>query len=278
MVFNIIVPEINNKPRNTKDAVISILTTDWPLTLRAIFYGIKKRYGYSSSYQAVYKAIKELLEEEVVIGEDKKYSLNIEWAKKLQSLTDIIETNYYAKSRINNLSGINDANHGGEIIILNFDTLFDAEKYLYYFMKNELLKIKSDTICWSENYRWQPIYYLRAEYNYYKKFIGRNHKFYFTGFGKSALEKECIEFYKSLGIKFRHSSEELANDMLVFGNYVITIFIPEDIKKNMSRLLMESNKTKLLTEVLEKKSSIRVMINHDKELAEQIKKQTIRRF
>jgi hypothetical protein len=264
MVFNIIVPEINNKPRNTKDAVISILTTEWPLTLRAIFYGIKKRYGYSSSYQAVYKAIKELTEDQVVIGSDKKYELNIEWDKQLQSLTDIIETNYYAKSRINNLSGIKDANHKGEIIILNFDTLFDAEKYLYYFMKNELLKIKSDSICWTENYRWQPIYYLRAEYNYYKKFIGKNHKFYFTGFGKSKLEKECIEFYKSLGIKFRYSSEESSNDLLVFGEYVITIFIPEELKKKMADFLSKSDKQKLLTEVLEKKSSIRVMITKDK--------------
>lgn len=278
MVFNLIIPEINNKPKNTKDAVISILTTEWPLTLREIFYKIKKNYGYSSSYQAVYKAIKELMEDNVVLGKEKKYELNISWTKQLQSLTDIIETNYYAKNRVNSISGIKDANHKGEIVILNFETIFDAEKYLYYFMKNELLKIENDTICWIENYRWQPIYYLRAEYNYYKKFIGKNHKFYFTGFGKSKLEKECIKFYKSLGIKFRYSSEELPHDMLVFGEYIITIFIPEEIKKKMADFLSRTDKQKLLTEVLEKKSFIRVMINQDKELAEQIKQQTKSKF
>ena len=163
-------------------------------------------------------------------------------------------------------------------MILNFDTIFDAEKYIYYFMKAELMKTQGDTICWMENYRWQPIYYLRAEYNYYKKFAGKKHKFYFTGFGKSALEKECIDFYKSLGIKFRYSSEEFSSDMLIFGEYIITLFIPEELRQKMAHFLNISDKQKLLSEVLEKKSSIRVMINRDKELARQIKQQTIKKF
>ena len=75
-MLTLVIPEINHKPTNTKDAVISILTTDWPLSLKQIFYNIKKSYGYSSSYQAVYKAVKELLEGRVLLSKDKKYIIS----------------------------------------------------------------------------------------------------------------------------------------------------------------------------------------------------------
>lgn len=278
MVFNIIVPDISNKPKNTKDAVISLLTINWPLSLREIFYKIKKQYGYSSSYQAVYKAIKELTENEVVLGKDKKYWLNVEWAKKLQSFTDIIETNYYAKERINNISGIKDSNHKGDLMILNFETIFDAEKYIYYFMKAELMKTKGDIICHMSNSEWRPIPYLRAEYNYYKKLIARKHRFYFMGSGKSELEKECVNFYKSLGVNYKLSNEEFVNDVFIFGDYVINIFIPEDLKINTKKFLDKNDKLSLISQVLDKKSSIRVMITRDKDISHEMKKNLLLKF
>ena len=41
MTFDIVMPELNKKPKNTKDAVITLLTHEWPLTLREIFFRIK---------------------------------------------------------------------------------------------------------------------------------------------------------------------------------------------------------------------------------------------
>ena len=91
MGLNLLIPEMNTKPSSTKDAVISILTIEWPLSLRNIFFKIKKQYGYSSTYQSVYKAVKELCETDVLIEKDKRYEINMEWIKKVQSFTDIIE-------------------------------------------------------------------------------------------------------------------------------------------------------------------------------------------
>jgi hypothetical protein len=104
MSFEILVPEINVKPKNTKDAAINILSLEWPLSLREIFYKIKKQYHYSSTYQSVYKAVHELLSKKIlkIVGE-KKYEINVEWIKQLQSFTDIVETNYYAKDKVQNL-------------------------------------------------------------------------------------------------------------------------------------------------------------------------------
>lgn len=278
MVLNILVPEMNTVPKNTKDAIINILTIEWPLSLRQIFFKIQKQYGYSSSYQAVFNAVKELVEINVLVDKEKKYEISIEWIKKLQSFTDIVETNYYAKERIQNISGIKDSKQKSDIIVLNFETIFDAEKYLYYFMKSELSKTKDDSVCWQTNLEWRPIFYLRSEYNYYKKFIKCNHKFYFVCSGNSEMEKLCEKFYKGIGVNYKIIREKFTNDILVFGDFFISIFIPEDLRIKMKDMLNKKNILNLFTDVMEHKSSIRVVITRDYSLANELKKKTIKFF
>lgn len=277
MVLNLVIPELNSKP-GTKDAVISILTIEWPLSLRAIFYKIKAKYNYGFSYQAVFKAVKELVEIGVLIERDKKYEINIEWVKRLQSFTDVVETNYYAKERVHSVSGIQDSKQKSDILVLNFETIFDAEKYLYYFMKYELIKKRNDDVCWHVNSEWRPILYMRSEYNYYKKLQRRGHRFYFLCSGSSDMEKSCGKFYQDIGTEFKFVKESFPSDILIFGDYFISVYIPEELKKKTRKFLESKSSLSLLKEVLEFKSSIRVVVNKDSSLASEIKKQTLAKF
>lgn len=280
MTINLIIPELDSKPTNTKDAVISILTLEWPLTMREIFFHIQKKYGYRNSYQAVFKAINELSEKQVLLKKDKKYSINIDWVKKVQSFTDVVETNYYAKEKFHHLSGIKESKNKEDIMIMNFESIFDAEKYLYYFMKYHLFKTTKDTICYTTNAEWRPLFYLRAEYNYYKRLIQRDHQFYFLCSGKTALEEISGNFYKSVGIHFKSTSEKFINDVLVFGDFCVNIFIPEDLKNKLRKLLEYDKKDfiKILNDVLSFKSNIRLVVTQDKGLATDIRKQIISKF
>jgi len=278
MTFDILMPELNAKPKNTKDAVISILTHDWPLTLRQIFYKIKKQYHYSSTYQSVYKAVKELREKQVLIEKDKKYEINIRWIKKVQSFTDIVETNYFAKEKIQNFSGVKETKQGEDIIILHFETLFDAEKYLYYFIKNELVKSRNQIICEQINNQWKPLFYYRAEYNFYKKMQQKGHKFYFLCHGKSAPEKQSKEFYSSIGINVKNIENPFPAETITFNNYFIQVFIPEEIKSSLKKYLKSNDRLALLEKALDKKSKIKIIINRDKDLVEEVKKQIISQF
>lgn len=278
MVFEILMPELDNKPKNTKDAVINILTYEWPLTLRQIFYKIKKEFNYSSSYQSVYKAVKELCEKKVLKDNDKKYEIDTNWVKKVQSFTNIVETNYFSKERLQNLSGLKGSKSVRDLIIINFETIFDAEKYLYYFMKTKLSKKKGDKICFQFNNEWRTLYYLRAEYNYYKKLMQRRHKFYFINSGNSRIEKQAKEFYELIGVNYKLINQKQPNDTLIFQNFFIQIFIPEKLKTKIKTYLKQNKIMELLTEVLEAKSNIKVVINKDKDLANDVRKQIIKSF
>lgn len=277
MTFNLLVPDIENKPKNTKDAVINLLTSEWPLTLRQIFYKIKKQYNYSFTYQSVYKAVKELKERRVLLEKDKKYEINVKWVKRLQSFTDIVETNYYTKDRMQNISGLKESKAGQDLTILTFETIFDAEKYLYYFIKTELLKKKNKIICFQLTSEWRPLFYLRAEYNYYKKLMKRGHKFYFICSGDSDLEKKYKDFYKSIKTNYKITNQNLSNETIVFENYFIQIFIPEKLKIKIRQYLQKEDATNLLS-VLETKSSIKVIVNKDEDLAEETKKKIVKQF
>ncbi|MBT4165664.1 hypothetical protein HOE04_01350 [archaeon] len=277
MAFNILIPELNNKPKNSKDAIINILTLEWPLTLKQIYNKIKKQYTYTSTYQSVYKAVKELTESKVLKSKNKEYEININWIKQVQSFTDIVETNYFTKERIQNISGIKDSKKSDNIIILNFETIFDAEKYLYYFIKNELSKKPKQTICYEIKHEWKRLFYLRAEYNYIKKLLKQKHKIYFLCSGNSELEKQSKEFYQSLGAKFKITKQKITHDTLVFNNFFIQIFIPEDLNKKIKHSLNQKDILELL-KTLEKKSSIKIIINKDSDLTNEIKKQIIKQF
>jgi len=277
MTFNLLVPDIENRPKNTKDAVINLLTSEWPLTLRQIFYKIKKQYNYSFTYQSVYKAVKELKERKVLLEKDKKYEINVKWVKRLQSFTDIVETNYYTKDRMQNISGLKESKAGQDLTILTFETIFDAEKYLYYFIKTELLKKKNKIICFQLTSEWRPLFYLRAEYNYYKKLMKRGHKFYFICSGDSNLEKQYKDFYKSIKTNYKITNQNLSNETIVFENYFIQIFIPEKLKTKIRQYLKKEDATNLLS-VLETKSSIKVIVNKDKDLAAETRKKIIKQF
>src|SRR3989344_5607371 len=272
MSLNIIVPDVSNIHKNTKDMVITLLTYEWPLSLKQIYNKIKKQYSYSSTYQSVYKAVKELCEKKALIEKNKKYEINIEWIKKLQSFTDIVETNYYAKEKIHSIAGLKESKSNQNITIINFETIFDAEKYLYYFMKTELFKTKNQDICYQVSHEWKPIFYLRAEYNYYTRLIKKGHKIYFISSGKSYLEELSKKFYESIGVKFRISEFNQIQDNIAFNDLFIQIFIPDELKIEMKRNLKDKDILKLL-KTLNKPSSIKMVINKDQHLAAEFKKQ-----
>lgn len=277
MAFSLIVPEISGSPKKARDAIISVLIHKWPLSIKEIYNQTKKHHSCSFSYQAVYKALNDLLDKKVLTKKGMKYEINIGWIKKVQSFTDIVETNYFANQELNSLSGLKNAEPNQNIMILNFKTVFDAEKYLYYFMKTELFNKTNKTITYQTTHEWKPIFYFRAEYNYYTKLKKRKHKIYFLTEGNSKIEKEIKKFYNKIGVKFKTTKNPPLNDIISFSDYLVQIFIPEKVKSKIAQHL-EKNQFMELRETLSKKYSIKMIINKDSHMAKEMQKRIIKKF
>lgn len=272
MTFNLLIPEIGKK-NSSKDVILGALIEDWPLSLKEIYNRAKKQFGFSGSYQAIFKGVNELLKEKILVHGNKKYEINISWIKQLQSFTDIVETNYYAEKKTKD-----SLNKKGEnVVLLNFSSVFDLEKYLYYFVKNELKKMKNKEVFYEMNNLWKVLFYYRAEYNYYTKLMLLGHKFYFLIGGESSIENSSKEFYKKIGIKIKKTKGDTSTDLIVFQDYYIQIFLPKKIKEKIENLLKKENQFELL-KVLDEEVEAKIIIHRDKNLAQGIMEKLKKKF
>ena len=86
---------LNPDKKSTKELLISILSSNWPLSAKELFFQLKKT-GISVTYQAVHKSLTELQKKGIVEKEHNKYLINIEWINELIDYCGQLENNYLA--------------------------------------------------------------------------------------------------------------------------------------------------------------------------------------
>ena len=72
----------NEKP--LKNIILDILEKEWPLTAKQIYYTIKKNSSRHLTYQAVFKAVKEMEKKKMLASDKKSYKINIDWLFKMR--------------------------------------------------------------------------------------------------------------------------------------------------------------------------------------------------
>lgn len=269
---------------STKDQILNILSYDWPLSIRRIYSFLKNRYNVKLTYQAAYKAINQMLASKILLKTKEGYQLNLDWVKEIHNQTEIIRVNYFSEQHatlFDKISGEEEA-----IRVFIFKTWFDVEKYLYYLQKNYVLKSKEkEVICVHHAHEWRPVFYLRAEYNWIKQLRKLGHKVFTLCSGNSEIDKWSAQFYRSIGGNIRLEEKYAeTSEIMVFSDLVIQIYIPLELRESLDKefkkikSIEEVNYASLIKNIFEKETEIKVVINKDKNLASQIKKQTLARF
>lgn len=77
-----------------KDAIVSILSQEWPLTMKEIYFAAVRQHALNVSYQAIHKATKQLVQQKVVAKNERTYCLNTEWIKQIKGFTENLEKAY----------------------------------------------------------------------------------------------------------------------------------------------------------------------------------------
>lgn len=92
----ILVDSINNR-KGVKSAIVEILSMQWPLSLKALHYLLYRKYALNVSYQAVHKAVKQLVEDRVIERDGRFYCLNRCWISKVKNFGRDIDLAYSCK-------------------------------------------------------------------------------------------------------------------------------------------------------------------------------------
>ena len=271
-MFKVKLPEIESANISTKDRIIHILASEYPLTAKKIYNALKKTSPLANiSYQAVHKAIKELTMSKVLLKEEKGYKVNIKWVEAIKTFTEQLNEQYhnYTSSTDAIIKALNEK----KTITLEFNA---PEEAYDWWGTVETFKLGNEgfNMCKHDAY---PL--LTRKIIHKKK--GKRIKWNLVLGGDTPVDKWVAEQYKKQpGKKATYGVPEAAAHwaLIVIGDYVIQAYIDEKLKKGIHELFetitnpaeFDFNKFFSLTRM---HSKYKVVITKDHEIAESYKNQ-----
>lgn len=271
------------KEDNVKNLVFSILTKEYPLKIIELTNFIKKRYGKSVTFQAVRKAILELVKDGVLLHDSREFCINKEWVrvskKQLDSLYEDLSKENVRPKNIDSIKG--------EVSVFTFDSL------------NKLMKFWEDIIDdWFENFKkgdpnvncyqgahgWEGLLHPDRERMMMGRLREKGIKSYALSTGHTPLDRYIWKFYGKLGLKSAFSPSLSTFDrtyyVATYGETIVQVHYPKEIvdalelffKKNTSIEDLDLNE---LSHIVNKNKEIKLTVIKNLGMARQINKSII---
>ncbi len=212
-------------PTSTRDAIISVLGEQWPLSAKKLYNEVRRR-GVCVTYQAVHKTVKWLIVQGVVLKGESGYVLDRGWVSKLRSFGEQIEQRYAAAGDITAERLLKSE---GQTFTVRFETVFECYRFLlqtigeYAHEKSVSLQTAALRHLWwilagspKEHRHLQSIFHAAP------LCISVAH----GSFGDTLLQR----FYEAAGVAVRFAGGSLpGSDMYATDGLVIEIYYPNEI-------------------------------------------------
>ena len=262
------------KADSSKDLIIKILSEKWPLTAKEIYSKVKKESKQAISYQAVHKAIGELLEGKVIEKSGQAYLLSLAWVDSNALLFSNLHASY-----------TNDFIKSVEGKTLEFDTLYAADKFLMQSLSKFLQILpKKPVLCLHWNHLWLPLFLSREDYASVKG-IGKLFKGFSLSKGSDPIDNWCSDFWTTAGIRSKTGLDVASTfDIIAVNDFVIQVFYAPEIKQKLNKIYSKTKHVKDLDiddffqSVFEKKTRVLVKVSKDPLLAEELRQWTVSHF
>ena len=264
--------------KNTKDAIILILGTQWPLSARRIYSACMREHGLNMTYQAVHKTLSGMEKKGMIKRTCDGYMISKEWIDDLYSFSKKMKHKYSGESFISTDEFL----RIGSPISSKFSTLFELDRF-FVELTGELSGIsKRKEIIMHYRHNWWPLFYSKNESDLASRNAGRC---YFLCASGTAVDKWCCEFERNMGfnIKYPVRCAELC-DIQVYGNIVFQIFIPPETMSVIDNIYSRTgdmnkfDKSELIKKAFERKCTITVIADRNPGMAQNIRNFTLSHF
>lgn len=286
MSLRITMPMSVGEENNVKDLVFSILTNEYPLKIISLTNLIKKRYRRMVTFQAVRKAILELVKEGVLIQKDKEFLINKIWVKESKKTIDeLYQTIYQEKKKPKEIDSI-----GEEISVFSFTSINDMEKFWQELIDDWFKEFKSGGLkinCFQGAHGWEGLLHPDTEKTLMSQLKDKGIKSYALFMSNTALDKTLKKFYISIGVKtiISKSSSQFDRSYYVgtYGDLVVQTQYPETIVKEIDNFFKKNKKLgdlnlKELSDIVNKKIDIKLSVTKNINMAKKINQTIIGEF
>ena len=144
-------PQFGSGARSTKDAIISILSEEWPLTAKHIYNKLRRQQATGISYQAVHKTIKQFEKEGIISKVGREYELSRSWISNTKKSFTNLEKLYNKDEMVYEI----DPNFKGTIK-LEFNDFSVLSVFIAELLANKILAGNGDptAIAWFRHMYW----------------------------------------------------------------------------------------------------------------------------
>jgi hypothetical protein len=267
-------PRINEKS-TVKDLVVVTLTQQWPLSAKEIYFQLKKEHNVSVTYQAVHKVLQMLIDKNILTIECKKYQLNKDWINLMTENFNNLKKSYFNKNKF-------DKN------VIPSKLVFQSYYEMYSFMADliyeEQIDPKGLPICFTDKHWWN-LFILTEEQLMKLEEFSKRLEFYCIAKCGTPLDLILMNFYKKHGMHCMNSDKiKTDQGIVIMGDFFIQIFYPNNLQKVMDEIANSTKNMetmdlkKMHHELVFKKNEIILLLHHDQQMAERMRKEVIGYF
>ncbi len=281
MALRITLPFGNKE--NVKDLVFTILSKEYPLRIIDLMSLIKKRYGKSVTFQAVRKAVLELKKEGVLMQEDKRFLINKDWVMETKKELDLLYTGLTEENpQPKNIDSIK-----GEVSVFSFDSLGELMKFWQSIIDDWFENFKEGDLnvnAYQGAHGWEGLLYADKEKVMMSGLKKKGIKSYALSTGNTPLDKYVWKFYAKAGLKVGFSPSSSSFDksyyVATYGETIVQAKYPEEIVKALDKFFKKNKSIEKmdlseLSDIINKKISIKLTVIKEVSMAKQINKSII---
>jgi hypothetical protein len=256
--------------KSNKDKIIELLSQEAPLSIKKIYYGLKKSYSFKGTYQAVHKLVKQMTINKVLSKENGVYSINREWIEEQEKIGKKLKEQLIKQKIPSELKE-------NESVLLKFSSILELGEFLInhlFFYENK----KKKSLC-----LWRHIYSvigLPKELNENLKKAFKESEFIIIGTRKTPVEEFFATNLKKFGAKKIIYKKQIPTDFwdyFVIGDYVCQVHYDNDFmklwdkqnnKKSMESFDLEHHLLLMQT----KKTNFKAILTKNEFIAEELRK------
>src|SRR3989338_3239099 len=271
------------KEDNVKNLVFSILTKEHPLKIIDLTNFIRKRYGKSVTFQAVRKAILQLVDEGVLLNKNNQFSINKEWVINSKRQLDLLyEELTKEKTNPKSIDSIK-----GEVSVFTFDSLNKMMKFWEDIIDDWFENFKEGDFninCYQGAHGWEGLLHPDRERSMMARLKEKRIKSYILSIGNTPLDRYIWKFYKRMGIKIAFSPSlstfDKAYYVATYGETIVQVHYPKDIVEDLEHFfkrnkLIEDLDLGELSDIVNRKQEIKLTVIKNGAMAKQINKSII---
>ena len=250
------------------------------LSLMKILHAVNKRYTRSFSFQAVRKAVLQLVEEGVLVKEGKEFSVDKEWILNVIKFGNMLQRQYFTTEHKGSKVQV-----GGNTTIYTLPTLVDLDYMWNGLIRQTLNDPKAEkVITFKAVHFWFLIATLAQETELMKEMIKRGVKIYYICYGDTTLDKWTIEMYNKIGVhaKLLPKPKNFTSGLNIgtYGNLLIQSQHPPELTKKIESFFQRCRHPQDasltdITELVTEKGEIPLHVLHDFLVAETIRKEIV---